>query len=128
MFLYGCSSCPPIDRTENTLIVHDSVFVPVKGDTVFDTVIVRDGNGESVRYIVTVKHDTVLIKGKDRIVTIARTDTVKIVQYRERERSLFDEIIEWITLERAFGIVVIVVILSIIGYAIRFFQRMFGEK
>ena len=78
VLFYGCC-CPKEVTTEReTLVRIDTVQVKLPAEVQFDTVFVRNGEGESVKYIVRVDTVTqrVCVKGKERIVQVAQIDTV----------------------------------------------------
>lgn len=89
LIFFGC--CCPRDAITrvDTIVRVDTVQVMIPAETVFDTVHVTDGQGESIRYIVKVDtlFKTVFIKGKERIVKVPQIDTLIRIKEVEKYRA-----------------------------------------
>jgi hypothetical protein len=116
VLIYGCCSETQLIR-EVPVYIHDTVTVTLPAETVFDTVYIKDGSGESIRYIV--KTDTVLktvmIKGKERQIKVPVYDTVYVDIPKEENTESFIDKIE--------NILYLLLVIGIIGSIVQFFRK-----
>jgi hypothetical protein len=115
VLLYGCCSEKELIR-EVPVYIHDTITVKLPAETVFDTVYIKDGSGESIKYIV--KTDTILktvmIKGKERQIKVPVYDTVYVDVPQEKEESFIDKIE---------NILYLLLVIGIIGGIVQIFRK-----
>lgn len=81
LMMWGCATPEQIiQSTIDNVIRVDTVKVTLPQETVFDTVYINNGQGESIKYIVRTDSVRVYVKGKERIIYVPVVDTVTITR------------------------------------------------
>jgi hypothetical protein len=79
--MWGCSTPQSvIQSTIDNVIRYDTIRVALPQETVFDTVYINNGQGESVKYIVRTDSVRVYIRGKEKIIYVPVTDTITVTK------------------------------------------------
>jgi len=115
LIMCGCSAEQVIQRTIDTVIHYDTVYVPVPADSSLLT-LDSSNTAEDVKYIVKV--DTVLrtvfVKGKPRTIRVLQIDTVTVTKTETKiEKSddlTFREMFTWAS--ALLGLVLLIVLIK----------------
>ena len=118
LLLIGCSAEKEINRVIETIVKRDTIRVQMPAQ--FDTVVIHDGQGETIKYIVKVDTHKVYITAKPKIIETVRLDTIVHTIYREVTKQ-DDGFFQGIKLTDILIGALILIVLGGIGFILRQF-------